>query len=232
MALKDCDIVVFLLTRNFYRSEFCLYEMGAVWINDKEFIPILIDNLTYEDIGYLGFELDIGIFRDLLSLSSEAKSVIESVKVKFESAVLKDSQNNDKKLRPVVTKEQKQPNEIEEIVLNPKFKEIEALLFQYMIDTTTLNLGDRWMASNQKDSIKHWEDEKSLNDKLSTNYVSALSGMIYRKLVDVASSTSYGNPREYRLKDGYFEQMTNLSSEAPAILDTVRNAYEEPIFAF
>lgn len=371
-ALKECEIVVFLITRNFYRSEFCLNEMGAVWISDKPFIPILLDGLTYDDMkgfidshyialkpsknesykllnelirfakytdftvlqhvfddfiatankmaektakifpnekknyseidkmilnsrftdgellllnyfveigttfigngtdydyetqkaiesdeevkiklyakrynfdyakakfllckssyisnsysddeDYMGFELKIDIFRDLLSLSSEAKSIIESVKAKYQSAVFKGIQSKNNEIRPVAITEQKNHSEIEDMILSPKFKEIEALLFQYMIDTTTTNLGDRWMADAQKSNIRRWEMDKALNDKLSSNYESALRSVIYRKLFDVASLTSYGNPREYQIKNEYFKQMNNLSSDAQSVLNSV-----------
>ena len=38
--LKNCEIVVFLLTRNFYQSPACLNEMGAAWILEKNILKI------------------------------------------------------------------------------------------------------------------------------------------------------------------------------------------------
>jgi len=110
---------------------------------------------------------------------------------------------------------------MEGIILNPKFKEIEALIFQYMIDTTTINLGHRWKTEEQINSIRIWEKNKSLSNKLSSNYDTALRIIIFRKLVDVSSVTSYGNPREYKLKDEYVNQLFNLSNEAQVVLDIV-----------
>lgn len=364
-AMRECEIVIFLLTRNFYKSEYCLYEMGAVWIMDKPLIPILLDNLTYDDMKgfidshyvaakplkkdadnlllefqpfianpqssdyrsvfnefldyankeakknfnislventklskidkdiingrftqgellflsffidlesnflsdpddkpyskdaqkiqkyaenfnfeyekakallfksrhgkslfsedevYIGFELDIDFFRELLTMSSEARAVIESVKAERKSISPKSS---DIKSKPIVT------NEMEKIITGHKFREIEALLFQYIADTATLTLGARWMAENQKESIRSWEISKGLKNKLSSNYEFALNCMIYRDLVEVVSVTSYGNPREYKIKDMYSKQMRNLSAEAEQILESaiLENLEEVP----
>lgn len=62
-AMNEAEIVIFLITHNFYHSPYCLNEMGAVWIKDKECIPILIGGLTYEnmegfiDKRHIAFEL-------------------------------------------------------------------------------------------------------------------------------------------------------------------------------
>ena len=52
----ESEIIVFLLTENFYNSPFCLNEMGAAWISeDKEIVPILLGDLSYSDMkGFLG----------------------------------------------------------------------------------------------------------------------------------------------------------------------------------
>ena len=52
----SADIVVFLLTKSFYLSPFCLNEMGAAWISEgKEVVPILLGDLSFSDMkGFLG----------------------------------------------------------------------------------------------------------------------------------------------------------------------------------
>ena len=49
-ALKKCEVVIFLLTKNFYNSEYCLNEMGAVWYDNKKFIPVILGGLTFNDM--------------------------------------------------------------------------------------------------------------------------------------------------------------------------------------
>ena len=48
---KESDLIVFLLTSNFYESSYCLNEMGAAWISEeKEIVPILLGDLSFSDM--------------------------------------------------------------------------------------------------------------------------------------------------------------------------------------
>lgn len=48
---KESDLIVFLLTSNFYESSYCLNEMGAAWISDeKEIVPVLLGDLSFSDM--------------------------------------------------------------------------------------------------------------------------------------------------------------------------------------
>lgn len=373
-ALNVAEIVIFLLTPNFYKSEFCLNEMGAVWCSNKKFIPILLNNLTYNDMkgfidshyiafkpnadetykllkylkdyiekpnlvkgvkeifndfiteanqmaektsefviedqeisdfekmiinnkftdeeilflnyfienrinqlndcstydygtqnvdesedllkikeyakkydfdyekakitleksGYItyeydytncneeyaGCELDINIFRDLISMSKYGKEIIENIKAKYERVV-----NNS-----ISQIENPSENKIEMLIKSDGFKEIEALLFKYILDTYSFTLGDRWKASEEIEKIRLWEEDNTLNSKLSRNYDTALRIVIYHGLVEVLSTTSYGNPKEYKMKDEYIEQLTNLDVESKNVLEKVmkNNKFELP----
>ena len=355
MALSESEVVILLLTKNFYKSEYCLNEMGAAWFSDKKCIPILLGGLqisdmkgfidshyiamwpnesdvkklssilidyceiindlqTYENIfkdfideanriatinnqhpeeiteaysnieknniqnkftdeeilllnffiinhssifrnvfcngkktsdmlefekyfeqfddfnyekaeynlsksqmifpvadyngDYMGYEIPIDVFRDLLSVSERGKKHIESVIIKHTTIQLSDSK--------------KPCNIIEEYIKSNKIKELDALLFAYMIDTNDINLGDRWMATGTIESIKRWEEENSLyNYKLSSNYHVALNSLINRDFLDVKSTTSYGNPREYRLKPNLVRFLNDISEASLKILNKV-----------
>ena len=371
-ALHSAEIVVFLLTPNFYKSEFCLNEMGAVWYSNKKIIPILLNGLTFNDMkgfidshyiaikpnedetfklltylsdyiekpniekgvkeifndfitvanemskttselalptedisviekmiiskkftdeeilflnyfienrivrlndstiydygiqeatetedlikikeyaqkysfnyenakellekssyisynydddnfDYIGCELDINIFRDLISMSRYGKEVIQNIKAKYERALSAE----------ITTVDKVSDNKIESLIKNEDFKEIEALLFKYIIDTYSFVLGDRWKASEEIQKIRAWESNNSLDSKLSNNYDTALRMVIFQGLVDVESTTSYGNPKEYKIKDIYVNQLLNLETKAKEILDNVvnNNKFELP----
>ena len=372
-ALNSADIVIFLLTPNFYESEFCLNEMGAVWCSNKKFIPILLNNLTYNDMKgfidshyiafkpnaneayklltylkeyiekpnlekgvkeifedfitvanqmakktsefvvneeisdfekmilnnkftdeeilflnyfvekrinqlndsssfnyatqeydeseellkikeyakkydfdyekakitleksgyisykyeyingdeeYVGCELDINIFRDLISMSKYGQEIIENIKAKYERVVGNSISKIDKSSE----------NKIEVLIKSDGFKEIEALLFKYILDTYSFTLGDRWKANEEIEKIRLWEEENTLDSKLSRNYNTALRIVIYQGLVEVVSTTSYGNPKEYKMKETYIEQLTNLDLESKNVLENVirNNKFELP----
>lgn len=42
-----------MLTTNFYNSHMCQCELGAVWANTLEHIPILVPPLTTKDLEYI-----------------------------------------------------------------------------------------------------------------------------------------------------------------------------------
>jgi hypothetical protein len=48
--LSSKNLVLFILTENFFNSPVCMCEMGATWILSQEHIPILIPPLDYSDI--------------------------------------------------------------------------------------------------------------------------------------------------------------------------------------
>lgn len=362
-ALEECEIVIFLLTKSFYQSEYCLNEMGAVWYSNKRFIPVLLGDLTLSDMkgfidshyialkpkqketyklfvelkkyidvfndlqspeaifkdfieeanraveitdkystpkedfpsetekkllqkrftdneilllnyfietnsnylkditiynqitneeeksselkefekycsryvnfdhqkakmlleksnylsciftkdwnqDYMGCELNIDFFRDIISLSEKANKLIHETLAKY-------------KKTDVHATIEKTNDVLEDLLLNEKLSEIEILLLAFMANKNQMTLGTRWMMAGTVSKIQQWEEENELfNKSLSQNYENALSALINREMVDVASYTSYGNPREFRLKQPLVTQLYNLSSKGRLVLDT------------
>lgn len=61
--LNNNVLVLFILSNNFYKSPVSMCEMGAVWVNSKEHVPIIIPPFKFEDIkGVIpftqGFKID------------------------------------------------------------------------------------------------------------------------------------------------------------------------------
>lgn len=49
--LQQLGIIIYLLTKNFYNSDYCHNEIGAGWIcDDKEKVPILIGDMAFSDM--------------------------------------------------------------------------------------------------------------------------------------------------------------------------------------
>lgn len=53
--IKEASTVILMISDNFKNSEICLNEMGAAWALDKEIIPILLPNTSFNQIGWLNF---------------------------------------------------------------------------------------------------------------------------------------------------------------------------------
>lgn len=51
--LTEETLVLFVLTTNFYNSNMCQCELGAVWANTLNHIPILVPPLTFNDLEYI-----------------------------------------------------------------------------------------------------------------------------------------------------------------------------------
>ncbi len=166
---------------------------------------------NYDDFGdyYESTTLNIDIFRDLISLSEQCIGKIENIKNKYKS------------VNSYEIKAHTSNNEIQQFIKSNKMTEIDALLFKYMIDTTTYILGDRWKAKEEIDRIKLWEEKNYLEDMLSKNYDSALNKMKFKNFVEVHSTTSYGNPREWIFIEPYRTQLFNLDTDTVSILESV-----------
>lgn len=48
--LDGATTVVALLSENFYNSAFCMCELGGVWLDSKDLIPVLVPPATYDDM--------------------------------------------------------------------------------------------------------------------------------------------------------------------------------------
>lgn len=380
--LRNCELIIFILTKNFYRSPFCMNEMGVAWAFDRPFIPILLDGLEYKDMqgfidghyiviqpnknemykvfsylknqfnsvqtdidveevfdnfistastyvtraekeyiepfstasetemmimknrfteneilllnffrekqtnqlndtfeynygtneyekseglveietyaslygdfnynnaidllvqsglatrnydyensdgDYLNTILDIDCFRDLISLSEQCIEKIESIKNKNKSA-------NSFSIIPETTKENiSDENGLVRFIQSNKMTEVDALLLKYMFDTTTYILGDRWKTDEQIERIRFWEEENNLQNKLSQNYDSALNKMKYKNFVDVHSTTSYGNPREWILIEPYKTQLFELDKKNYSVLEKIAEKNKEVEYLF
>lgn len=49
-SLADAPLVVALISPSFYASAFCMCELGATWVQAKEFVPLLIPPLGYSEL--------------------------------------------------------------------------------------------------------------------------------------------------------------------------------------
>ncbi|MGM8216274.1 toll/interleukin-1 receptor domain-containing protein [Bacillaceae bacterium W0354] len=111
-------------------------------------------------------------------------------------------------------------------IQNDKLTDQEMLLLKYMIDMAKNILGDRWMAEGEINNIKRWEEVNGLDDHLSRNYNDALRRFIIRKYVDVYSTTSHGNPREYILIDEISNQFLDLPDGIMNKIDETVNSHQ------
>ena len=51
--------VIAVITENYYKSAFCLCELGAAWIKDDDLFPILVPPLDYKDLQAVLFGMQV-----------------------------------------------------------------------------------------------------------------------------------------------------------------------------
>ena len=72
--LDDATTVIALISENYYSSPFCMCELGGTWLQAKDFIPILIPPIRFNDMKavLVGLQaLRIQIREDLDELRDE-----------------------------------------------------------------------------------------------------------------------------------------------------------------
>lgn len=169
-----------------------------------------------DDYVLSGTLFSVDYFRDLMNLSDESTKKIKDTVTKHRK--LDDNH--------VILKQTASQDDIEQLIKGNVLEDSEILLLCYLIDTGSYTLGDRWMAEGEINNIKAWEVVNKLNSELSKNYQKTLGLYKIRKFLDVESETSYGNPREFRLRNFISEKMLYLSEDTKAVLNEVKNKYK------
>ena len=144
-ALNSAEIVVFLLTPNFYKSEFCLNEMGAVWYSNKKFIPILLNGLTFNDMKgfidshYIAFKPNKEeTFKLLTYLNDyiEKPNIEKGIKEIFNDFITVANEMSEKTSKLLMPTED--ISDIEKMITSKKFTDEELLFLNYFIENKGL----------------------------------------------------------------------------------------------
>lgn len=158
----------------------------------------------YSDNSYC---IKIEYFRQLLSLGVVSINYIDAIKTKYKRVAPNVSETLSFKL-----------NVMDKYILSENTRELEILFIAYAYDTMINSFGDRWMTSGTVASIEEWEKTNSMDMKLSRNYSTALNILINREVLQVASCTSYGNPREYKFKDDFWRSLNTINEQSKKVI--------------
>lgn len=203
-----------------YTNQFARFDLSKAKnsLERSGFIEyVYVKGMNY-DPDYNGFQVDIETFRDIISLSDECRQILEKTKAK--NSKPKDILNQDTSV-----------NLLQDIILRDDFKEIEGLFYSFVKDTYTSSLGDRWMADHTIKEIRQWENDNDLNNKLSSNYLDVLKILKHREFLEILETTSYGNPRLYKINTTIDKQIHKLNKNASNRLKKIlkNNKYEEDL---
>lgn len=182
--LKESEVVVFLITKNFLRSKYCLAELGAAWALKKEAYPLLLDNLDFSVLQSTPFsgrqsirfndKTNIIQFADELrnlNLVNDFSSVLVNTKAEILFEAIKSNESVEEDA-PTVEQMSKLKSEYKEAMSyitenEKKISELEKLI-ENLKGTKDLN------------EIKRLEMEGSNEEETFENYVGELNRKLTR----------------------------------------------------
>ncbi|AZA88817.1 TIR domain-containing protein [Chryseobacterium shandongense] len=97
------------------------------------------------------------------------------------------------------------------LIINKKLKDEELILLHYIIDRNKFNLMTGWQETDEIDNIRQWEDINNIKPILSKNYSSILKRFEVRDFIEVSNITSYGNPKEFKVKGEIIIDLLDLN---------------------
>lgn len=183
-----------------------------IYISVKDSFDILVDD---DIINYINgsvetqntYKMEIGSYRELRRLSQKSIDV-------FEQTCLKH-----KETTTYLVSE----NPIDDLIIN-SFSKAELLIIKYIIDLQRENLYAGWQQEKEVKMIQNWEEINILNNYLSCNYSDVISKMDIRKLIEPCAKTSYGNTKEYKIKDVFLKSVATLAKTS---LDKIQLVMKE-----
>lgn len=181
------------------------------WLQDMEIYDVNVDN-AFDLLSTLGngsvvdgtLELSTDVFREY---SSKSTQIISELQPTVDSHIDLSSE-----------KFNKMWNEQE-------FDDYIKLFIAYIVDEKNDVFGDRWMAKEQLEDIKDWEDKHALDSTLSSNYGKCLSLFIHNRFVYESDWTSHGNARSYTLCISLKELLFNDSLAFSEELENIKESY-------
>lgn len=228
--LTSSPFVIYLLSDNYYSSIACLNEMGAAWVIENQHQAFILPGFDIGDdkfrngaidpreiVTFIDKMDDILEFIDQISYELrikpslvEVQEAVRTFQVALAVENLTDPSDKDYDLKP---EHLDLYDEFRRSIIEEQFSAEEILLTRYMSDEGQYILGNRWMAKEQVNKIQQWEDKLDINPVLSEGYEKALNKFVAREYLSVYSTTSYGNPRQYKLYSDISKHIVTLEDE-------------------
>lgn len=217
-------------------------EIGF-YINDEERIFTFIE-LLREDFNIINNPLLINqsvrkFIKSIDSISSHNKNTFEiktdenTVKIDNIQKPTLPTSESAKTLKSIPSKATESIknslfDKFSDLIINNKLKDEELLLIYYVIDRSKFTLMTGWQEDNEIQNIKEWEEINDINFLLSKNYSQTLKRFEIRGFIEVSDLTSYGNPKEFKIKDEISEHLLDLNEDLLEIInDCLKRNFQE-----
>ncbi|MES5395654.1 TIR domain-containing protein [Bacillus amyloliquefaciens] len=243
--LKESEVVIFLITKNFLKSKYCLAELGAAWALKKEAYPLLLDELDFSVLQSTPFSGRQSIrFNDktnIIQFADELRNLnlvndFSSVLVNSKAEILFDAIKSNESV------EEEAPTVEQMSKLESEYREAMNYIKEYEKKIGELEkFIDNLKETKDLNEINKLEMEGSNEEETFENYIGELSRNLSR-LDPIVASAIYFNlfsQEEFwakldssRLKRltaskyiyvDYDELRINYNSDHPKIKKCVRN---------
>lgn len=140
--IQEPDLVILLLTPSYFKSNFCLYEMGAAWAKSHKRWPILVPPLNFSDVKDVIASTQAVKINDDIKYN-ELRDYLHGVVDSVPTTNTKWDVKRKAFLRklPALLKKLSVPKEVttaEYMELKKRFDEAEATLLEYDAENTKL----------------------------------------------------------------------------------------------
>lgn len=158
--LQSPDIVLILLTKNYFSSEFCLCELGATWAMSHNFLPIIVPPLSYDDVKGILVGIQLTNITDATSLTEFRMQIEELLNLtEVNSARWESKRNSFLKNIPQIIKNLPSP----QVISLKKFEELNQK-YQYSL-TTIEGMGNEIKKlNNQITDLKRCKDQEEVRE--------------------------------------------------------------------
>lgn len=143
------------------------------------------------------YKMVIGSYRELRRLSEKTIDLFEQTSRKYT------------KKETCVTSD----NPVANLIIKG-FTDPEILLIKYIIDLQRENLYAGWQSEQEIKMIQNWEEINTLSKCLSRGYSDAISKLEIRKFIEPCAKTSYGNTKEYKIRESFLDSLNTLGQSA------------------
>lgn len=219
-------------------------EIGF-YINDEErilsFVEILRENFDITQNPLIITQNVRKFIKSIDQINIENKSVKESktnivtsknenivttgkVSIDLENTTNSKSENN---------KNESLFSKFSNLVTSKKLKDEELILLHYIIERSKFTLMTGWQEHSEVQNIKEWEEIHDINPILSRDYSSILNRFQIRGFLEVSEVTSYGNPKEFKIKEEIVEHLLDLDEKLLNVINDClkRNHYDHIVQA-
>lgn len=241
--ITEKPYVLYLLSPEYYKSVACLNEMGAAWVIENKHTMIFTPDFKLDSYEFQNGAIDPREFGFFINNYDKLLAFIESLRSDYNvtsnpliisQKILEflsqtqsfTPQKEEPKYIKEITKKTESARVTEKPATNPqgksrftvdlnnnKLKDEEVLLVKYIVDNAKFRLFTGWQENLEIETIKIWEDINDINDKLSTNYASALRRFEMKKLTEVYALTGGGNPKEVQIIEALQEELMDISDD-------------------